>query len=475
MKICIIAEGSYPYITGGVSNWTQMLIKSLPEHDFIIYTIGAKETDAGKYKYKLPQNVIDIKENFLSSISNEKSKAIKNAYINRNVKRALIGLMNGDCPDWGTLFRFINKAEYGIQEFLNSRDFLNLVFAVNEKNYRHIAFNHFYWTMKSMLLPLLKIIRNGVPRADIYHCISTGYAGVIASMGKIIYNSPCVLTEHGIYTREREEEIIKSDWIQGYLKTLWINYFHNLSRCVYNYSDTVISLFERNRQIQIELGCARGKTKVIPNGINCDEFKILSPSPMHISTINIGAILRIVPIKDVITLIQGFSVANEKINNLKLFIMGPFDEDTDYYYECISLAESLGLKNVAFTGQVNIKKYISDMDILILSSISEGQPLSVLEGMAAGKPHILTDVGCCRELIYGEGDNFGAAGIIVPIMDYKSIGQAIINLCKNRETRIRMGQNALSRVSKLYTLTNFIDNYRSVYKEMISKNGGDRF
>ena len=43
MKICLIAEGCYPYVAGGVSSWVQMLIEGMPEHRFVIYTIGANE------------------------------------------------------------------------------------------------------------------------------------------------------------------------------------------------------------------------------------------------------------------------------------------------------------------------------------------------------------------------------------------------------------------------------------------------
>ena len=40
MRICLLTEGSYPYVVGGVSSWCQMLIQGLPEHEFFIYSIG---------------------------------------------------------------------------------------------------------------------------------------------------------------------------------------------------------------------------------------------------------------------------------------------------------------------------------------------------------------------------------------------------------------------------------------------------
>ena len=45
MRICMIVEGSYPYIVGGVSSWVQMLISQMPEHEFIVYSIAAEEKE----------------------------------------------------------------------------------------------------------------------------------------------------------------------------------------------------------------------------------------------------------------------------------------------------------------------------------------------------------------------------------------------------------------------------------------------
>ena len=58
MRICLIAEGSYPYVTGGVSSWIQGLMTSMKEHEFIIYAIGAETKQKGKYKYQFPSNFI---------------------------------------------------------------------------------------------------------------------------------------------------------------------------------------------------------------------------------------------------------------------------------------------------------------------------------------------------------------------------------------------------------------------------------
>ena len=74
MKICLIAEGSYPYVTGGVSTWIQTLMTEMPEHEFIIYVINADSKRKGDYVYELPPNLVEVKEVSLDSYVMEKGK-----------------------------------------------------------------------------------------------------------------------------------------------------------------------------------------------------------------------------------------------------------------------------------------------------------------------------------------------------------------------------------------------------------------
>ena len=139
---------------------------------------------------------------------------------------------------------------------------------------------------------------------------------------------------------------------------------------------------------------------VTPNGVSVTHLQNLpGKGEEERQKVNIGAILRVTPIKDVKTMIQAFSFAKEREPRLKLWIMGPCDEDEGYAQECMEQVEALELEDVVFTGRINIKDYLGRMDVTILTSISEGQPLTILESYAAHKPVIATDVGNCRGLI----------------------------------------------------------------------------
>jgi glycosyltransferase involved in cell wall biosynthesis len=187
--------------------------------------------------------------------------------------------------------------------------------------------------------------------------------------------------------------------------------------------------------------------------------------------INIGAVLRVAPIKDVKTMIQAFGYAHRENPRLKLWIMGPCDEEEQYAKECFELVEMMDIPDVVFTGRVRTADYIGRMDMTILTSISEGQPLTILESFAAKKPVIATNVGNCAGLIMGEQDSFGPAGIQTHIMNVEEIAKAILTLAGDEAMRTQLGENGYRRVMAKYRLSDMQETYRSIYQEFAAESG----
>ena len=315
-----------------------------------------------------------------------------------------------------------------------------------------------------MYLPLFLALKMKLPKADLYHCVATGYAGVLGAMAKQRYGCGLLISEHGIYTREREEELIRAKWVEGIYKNIWIEQFRKMSQLAYDRADKVTSLYEHARELQIELGCPEEKTQVTPNGVDPSRFENLVVLPeMQDDKIHIGAILRVTPIKDVKTMIRAFAYAKKKVPSLKLWIMGPTDEDEEYAKECFSMVDLMEIEDVVFTGRINVSEYMGGLDMTILTSISEGQPLTILESYAAHKPVIATDVGNCRGLIYGEDDDFGEAGILTHIMNVEEIADAMIQLATHPNRRKRMGENGYKRLMRKYKVVDMQKTYEQIY------------
>lgn len=471
MKICLIAEGCYPYVVGGVSSWIHRLIQSFSSHEFIILAIVANRSWSGKFVYELPENVAEVHELYLEDYDWSVKRGRKKA-LSKKEYRAFRGLLLNQQVDWETLFDLFQKKTLSVNNLLMSVDFLNAVTDCYNLNYSQIVFSDFLWMMRSIYLPMFHTLKMQIPKADLYHCTATGYAGILGSMAKHLYGGRLLISEHGIYTREREEELIKAKWVQGIYKDIWIEQFRKMSNLAYDRADLVTSLYEHARELELELGCPLEKTMITPNGISVENLQDLpGKSDEEKGRVYVGAILRIAPIKDIKTLIHAFSFAREAEPSLKLWIMGPWDEEKEYAEECFELVDSEKLPDIEFTGRINVREYLGKMDMTILTSISEGQPLTILESFAAHKPVIATDVGNCRGLIMGENDGFGAAGIVTHIMNIEEIARAMVTLARNKTLRLQMGENGYQRVLAKYQYSYMIEAYRNIYKDFAESMG----
>lgn len=475
MKICIVAEGCYPYVIGGVSSWINSMIKSFPNIEFCLLTIISDREQSGRFLYDLPENVTEVYEAYLNDFDwSRRTKYGRRTRLNKKEYRALRSVILDNQVDWDTLFEMFQTKKISIDDLLMGADFFNVVQECYNLKYSQIVYSDFLWTIRSIYLPLFLVMQTNLPKADFYHCVATGYAGLLGCMAQYKYGCGVLVSEHGIYTREREEEIIKAFWVDGIYKNIWIEQFRKMSRLAYERADKVTSLYTHAKELQIELGCPENRIMITPNGIDLARFADLpGKSSEEKDWINIGAVLRVTPIKDVKTMIRAFAYAKERVPNMKLWIMGPTEEDEEYANECFELVETMKITEVYFTGRVDVRQYLGRMDFTILTSISEGMPLTILESYAAKKPVIATDVGNCKGLIYGECDDFGVAGILTHIMNVSEIAEAIVKLAESPELRDSMGEIGYKRVVKNYRIEQMRATYEDIYKELGCKYGSE--
>lgn len=468
MRICLLAEGCYPYVAGGVSSWMQMLINGMPEHEFVIFTIGAEQVQRGQYKYEIPANVVEIREHFLDEYYEDRRKRERRMKLGQRQKEEFIHLLLGEAVDWSVIFHmFRDEHIHKANDFLSSDAFLSIIMEISASKYKHMPFKDIFWTIRSMLVPLLNLMKCQVPEADIYHSVSTGYAGVMGALFGHITGKPFIVTEHGIYSREREEEILKAGWVDTYFKQTWIDFFNSMCRAAYMYADRIVSLFYGARNTEIALGAPPEKCRVIPNGINLERFSHVPEISSEPHPLAVGAIIRVVPIKDIKTMIQSFALVKAQRPDAILYLIGPYDESPEYYEECRDLIRTLECPDIEFVGRVNVADWMERLDMVILTSVSEGQPFVLLEAMAAHRPVLATNVGSCREVIEGYRDEFGHAGIVVPVMNPPRIAAGILKIGSSAERMREYARQGYGRVAKYYQDKDFLDMYRNLYKEVM--------
>jgi glycosyltransferase involved in cell wall biosynthesis len=331
---------------------------------------------------------------------------------------------------------------------------------------------------------LLSQIANNTSEPAVIHSISTGYAGLLGAMIKSRYpQARFVLSEHGIYTKERKIDLSQADWIAeptghfdagltddiGYIRKLWIRFYQQVGRMTYDACDPIISLYGGNQERQIADGAQAQRTKVIPNGISLSQYgQALDKRPDQVPKV-VGFIGRVVPIKDVKTFIRAMRTVCTEVPGAEAWLIGPTEEDEDYANECHGLVASLGLEDqVKFLGFQNVPEMLPQIGLMVLTSISEAQPLVMLEAYAAGVPCIATDVGSCREMIEGAPGadaELGHSGRVTGISDPMATAAACIELFKNEDLWREAQRSGIERVTQFYTEELMFERYRGVYEE----------
>jgi len=500
--VCLMLEGTYPYVLGGVSAWVDQIIKGLPELKFSLFFIGSAKADYKKQNYQLPPNVLSLTEMYLHErVSDEELTPVPgNSPERRKVFEAFDAFYQADTNSdqrdaFWKLITTLQAADGHITfgNLLRDREAWEALERAYSRFCPEESFIDFFWTARFLHLPLWQIWRahQTFPKAKLYHSVSAGYAGFAAAVAAHLNDTPLILTEHGIYTKERIAEISQAEWIYepersqinfgqglGKLKMMWISLFSFLGRVAYDTSDQIITLYEGNANTQVEFGADLKKISVIPNGIEPSKFDHIYQ--IHVDRWKtappvkaIGFIGRVVPIKDVKTLLRAARLVCERIPEAIFLIAGPYAEDPNYFDECQKIVKLLGIeKNVDFMGMQKIMDVLPRMDVLVLTSISEGLPLVVLEGMAAGLPNVASDVGACRELIFGrtpEDKAIGRAGRLTKILSPAETANALVTILQNPPMVRQMGDAGRRRAQEHYSMSKMLNAYRELYQRTAAR------
>lgn len=474
MKVCLVAEGSYPYVSGGVAEWTHELVSSMPDIEFSLLALLPYPDALGPPKYESPKNLKQIQPLYLSTGELKADKPGPGTY--DRLASFHRSLQEGKTEEFPAVV-----ADLCPMRFAESREAWRLLVDLyRESAPEGTPFPDYFWTWKSTHLPMFRALQGRVPECDVIHCLSTGFAGLLGAAERSRSGRPLLTTEHGLYAAERTREIREASWIPGeslwefgsapnYFQDLWKNLFRSLARIAYRSSDRIVTLFEGNRRAQIEEGAPSERTAVIPNGVDDGEYAPIRARRAPSDRLRVGMIGRVVPIKDVKGFLYACKIANDRCP-LQAWILGPMEEDESYASQCRELQESLGLSEVvSFEGKVDVRAYYDHLDVVTLTSLREAQPRALLEAHACALPAVATDVGACREILEGgtpEDRALGPSGIVTAVADPQGTAQALIDMGRDAERRERMGEAGLRRVVRFYRKAETFAAYRRLYQEL---------
>lgn len=493
--VCLVVEGCYPFISGGVSSWLDWLIRTQPDRSFALVALTADDRDRDR-AFELPPNVVRFQ-----SVGLEARTARPGLREPDMDGAALAGILHGilvggELDAFDALIAFLAApifrrpfaqlsapAPPTPADLMSSETAWTALVECYGQIAPSAAFADFFWAWRNLVGGLVSVMAAPLPPARTYHAISTGYAGLVAARAARETGRPAVITEHGIYTNERRIDLVMADWIADHVETglagdaqradvrdFYMAAFEAFARIAYEATARITTLYGANQSFQRALGAREDRLRVIPNGIALERFAHIRPAPKDRPTV--ALIGRVVPIKDIEAYVAAARIVRDAVPDVRILVIGPTDEEPDYDALCRRRVTELGLEDtVEFTGRVDIADYLPLVDVLTLTSISEAQPLVILEAGAAGIPCVATDVGSCREIIEGapdESPRLGLAGRVAPPMDAAAIAAGIVALIGDADERRRCGEVMRARVKTYFTSELSAARYGALYDELIA-------
>jgi glycosyltransferase involved in cell wall biosynthesis len=393
--VCLVLEGGYPHVVGGVSVWVDQLTRNLPDVRFAVAHVReqADERPPRSPAYAPARNVVGLVE----------------------------------------------------LEVERSREHLPQELAAR------------------------------LPQARTYHACITGFASDAAAAAAAAHGRPLLVTEHGLAWRESRWTIGCGPHVRPTIlpheRERRYRRARRQARDAYRAAAAVTSVCSANVAAQGRLGAAAERSVVIPNPVARVATNPAGPGAASEPrspgvAFQVGFVGRVVPIKDVATLLRAAAIAARTVP-LELTLVGPLDHDPAYVDRCRELARRLGIaRSVRFAGEADPAVWYPRFDAVALTSVSEAQPLALLEAMAAGVPVVATRVGGCPELVAGPvpGRRIGPGGLLVADRDPGATARALLSLAHEPERRRALGDAGRARTAALHAPGTVWAAYRSLYE-----------
>ncbi|MFI6328735.1 GT4 family glycosyltransferase PelF [Micromonospora chersina] len=473
MRVALVSEGTYPFAVGGVSIWCDQLIRGLPEHDWEMVALTVDDTE--RPRWAPPPNLGRLRTIPLWGPRPDRRGAGRRPGRDfREGFAALLGaVLRPDDPHPGreemSRMRFLHALrllhEYAVRggdltDALTS----NTAVGMTMDAWRGVRPQEPALDLAdavgalALIEHLLRPLSAEPVRADLVHSSMNGLCVLVGMTARWRYGTPMIMSEHGMYLRERYLDLLASD--EPYpVQVLVLGFQRQLARAAYLLVDALAPHGGYNRRWQLRNGADPERIWTVYNGVDPDEFPAARGEPAEPVIAYLG---RIDPIKDLHTLIRAFALVRAEVPGARLRIFGDAPAGgADYRDSCQKLIADLGLTGDAvLEGRVDqsVAAYHQGQ-VVALTSISEGFPYSVVEAMACGRPVVCTNVGGVAEAV-------GDAGYVVPPRDHAAVAAACVRLLQDAPLRTRLGAAARERVLAHFTLDQSIEAYRRIYRHL---------
>jgi polysaccharide biosynthesis protein PelF len=468
MKIALMTEGTYPFAFGGVSVWCDQLIRGMPGYDFdVVALVG---TAAQPPVWALPANVASLVTlplwGPLPAPEGGRRAGSRRAGLPLRLLRQLIEVLldsPAGAPDgFAVVLRELHEysSRHGpLSASLGSDRAVHLLAeAWRDRGTgagRTAPTLHDAVTALQLLDHCLRPLCYRPARADLGHAVANGLSLLPALAAKWQHGVPVLLTEHGVYLREQYLQHRRSPY-RWPVKALHLGFLRHLCATGYREAAAITPGNAYNRRWEEWLGAEPARIRTVYNGVDPACFPAVDGEP---GVPTISWVGRIDPIKDLETLLRAFALVRAEIPAARLRLFGSAPAGGEAYLQrCQTLASELGVAGATtFEGRVaDIRDAYQAGSIVVLCSVSEGFPYSLIEAMTCARACVGTDVGGVTEAL-------GDTGLVVPPRSPQRLAQACLTLLRDGRARRRLGAAARTRALEYFTVDEAINTFDEIY------------
>ncbi|MEV6960449.1 GT4 family glycosyltransferase PelF [Streptomyces sp. NPDC051207] len=464
--VTMLTEGTYPHVHGGVSTWCDQLVKGMPEVGFDVVSLTG--TGREPVTWELPPNI--HRHTVVPTWGPRPGRnrppygRARRRFLD-TYERFLLSFLDpaGPCDFGDALYRLAVLARDGrLSAALRTEAALRSLMWIWTSPHLPTAAArptvHDALTATDLLEHALRPLGVRIAADSVAHAVSSGLATLPALAAHHLDGVPFLLTEHGIYLRERYLGYCR-DAQRWPVKALMLGFYRELNTLGYRAADLITPCNQYNRRWEERGGADTGKIRTVYNGVDPQAFPHAGPEP-DVPTLSWCG--RIDPIKDLETLIRAYAMVRAEMPETRLRLFGPVPPGGEAYRTRLEkLAAELGVTDgLTFEGRITeVWRAYAAGHVVMLSSISEGFPFSIIEAMSCGRTTVSTDVGGVREAV-------GDTGLVVPPREPEKMAAAALTLLRDRERRRELGELSRRRVIDRFTLRRSVDAFRTIYQEL---------
>ncbi|TQJ89815.1 DUF3492 domain-containing protein [Streptomyces sp. SLBN-31] len=502
MRIGLLTEGGYPYVSGDATLWCDRLVRGLEQHEFDVYALSSSRSQEDEGWVALPPQIGRVRTSPLwaaeddgvvygrrarrrfiecygelaavlcASVSQE---AVSNLEADRFAS-ALYGLAELARDDGGGLGGAL-RSESAVRALERACRAPGAQRAAREARVSDLlsVAAHLERALRPLSLDWYQ--DDDLGAVDLCHATTGGPAALPGLLARHFFGVPLLLTEYGV--RLRTHYLAATDAPPA-VRSLLAAFHGRLAAETYDRAAIVTPGNAHARRWQERCGADRAKLRTVHPGMDASPFAEVGESTDCADPDTLVWVGRVEPTKDLVSLLHAFAEIRKEEPKTRLRIIGTpaGPEGEAYLGHCRALAAQLfpdeaegphtvGDNPVSFA-EIGGPELPTPADayaaggVTVLSSVVEGFPISLVEAMFCGRATVSTDVGAVVEVI-------GGTGLVVPPRNPRALAEACVALLRDPARRERLGAAARARALELFTVEQNTTAFHGIYLEIVAR------